>query len=128
VSGAPGTVLGIQGDVAWEACHLKVPGASPGTFRVNLVEWKKPAPVGQAYKDANNIGLYRLSFGVDDVDDAYHELRHKGVQFVTPPYSFTRNYPPGPVGWARFVLLKDPDNICLVFEPDWPARTLPAAR
>ena len=110
----PGTGFGIDGDVEWDACFLKLPGQPSGTFRVNLVEWKRPRPIPSPYREANHLGLYRMAMAVDDIGSAYHELKRKGVECLSPPITLNmdRSDPPRT---ACFMLFLDPDGTCLEF-------------
>lgn len=110
----PGTGFGIDGEVDWDSYFLKLPGQPPGSFRVNLVEWKRPRPVGTPYREPNHLGLFRMALAVDDIGKAYDELRRKGVECLSPP--ITLNMDRGdPPRTAYFMLFLDPDGTCLEF-------------
>jgi catechol 2,3-dioxygenase-like lactoylglutathione lyase family enzyme len=107
----PGAAFGFDGDCEWEAAFLSLPGQH-GTFTVDLLEWKHPAPIGRPYATANHRGIYRLAFMVDDIQACTETLRNNGVVGAEDPVQLDMG--PGiPIEglWASF--FPDPDGTCL---------------
>jgi len=73
-------VIGID-DVRQDVAMLKIPGA-PG--RVELVRFHAPAAIRGEVRDApvNTLGLRRIMFAVDDVEDTVKRLREHGAELV----------------------------------------------
>ncbi|WP_205650107.1 VOC family protein [Actinoplanes solisilvae] len=73
-------VIGID-DVRQDVAMLKIPG-TPG--RVELVRFHAPEAIRNDPKDApaNTLGLRRVMFAVDDVDDTVARLRKHGAELV----------------------------------------------
>jgi catechol 2,3-dioxygenase-like lactoylglutathione lyase family enzyme len=111
-----GSAFGFAGDCEWEADFLSLPGQR-GVFTVDLLQWKRPAPVGSPYARADNLGIYRLALVVDDIHACHRALIANGVS-SGPPVELDMG-PGVPVDglWAMF--LADPDGACveLIEEP-----------
>lgn len=84
-------------------------GNDPNAPVLDLVEFIDPPTQGQPYPSLNNVGICRIAFTVDDIDQTYAELKGKGIQFVAPLKKLT-----GP-GGAKIgvVCFKDPDGTVL---------------
>ena len=104
-----GRVFGLDGSVEWDARFLWPPGQ--GAFAIDLLEWKTPTPVGKPAARANQLGLYRMAFMVDDIQACYDEIRSQGVD-CRPPV-FLDMGPAIPIDglWALF--FPDPDGTCM---------------
>ena len=81
-----------------------------GDFRVYL---QQPETVhGSAYASPNNIGLYRMAFAVEDIQQCYRQLLDNGVDCPRPPVYQYMGEDVGVEGvWALFFF--DPDGICI---------------
>ena len=76
---------------------------------LDLVQFIDPPTQGQPYATLNNVGICRVAFTVDDIDETYEQLKAKGIQFVAPLKKLE-----GP-GVARIavVCFRDPDGTVL---------------
>jgi catechol 2,3-dioxygenase-like lactoylglutathione lyase family enzyme len=103
-----GEAFGFAGSCEYEASFLF---AKDGGFAVDLLEWKRPAPVGAPYASANHLGLYRLAFLVADARASWEELARLGVECPEP---VLLDMGPGiPVDGVWAVFFPDPDGTCL---------------
>ncbi|NQZ96070.1 MAG: VOC family protein [Myxococcales bacterium] len=104
-----GEAFGLAGEVEWDARFLFIPGRED--MAIDLLEWKRPTPIGRPYEEANHLGIYRMAFGVGDIQACHDELRAQGVE--CPPPVFLDMGPEIPVDgvWASFFF--DPDGTCL---------------
>ena len=107
----PGSTFGFADDCEWEAYFLSLPDQR-GVFTIDLLQWKHPAPVGEPYATANNRGIYRMAFVVDDIHKCYQTLVANGVSCSGPPVKLDMG-PAVPVDglWALF--FADPDGTCV---------------
>ncbi|GLP69675.1 MULTISPECIES: VOC family protein [unclassified Streptomyces] len=73
-------VIGLD-DVRQDVAMLRIPGA-PG--RIELARFHTPKAVGGAPRDAptNTLGIRRVMFAVDDLDDVLARLRAHGAELV----------------------------------------------
>ena len=73
-------VIGLR-DVRQDVAMLRVPGA-PG--RIELARFHRPEAVGGVPRDApaNTLGIRRVMFAVDDIDDVVARLRARGAELV----------------------------------------------
>jgi catechol 2,3-dioxygenase-like lactoylglutathione lyase family enzyme len=110
---APGprdeTALGLGPDAEWEMAYLDDPRGD-GSFAVDLVQWKRPAPTGAPSSEANRLGPFRLALMTDDIDRDHDDLMARGVACVTPPA--TLDMGPG-LPTLRALLFPDPDGTML---------------
>jgi catechol 2,3-dioxygenase-like lactoylglutathione lyase family enzyme len=106
-----GATFGFAGDCEWEAYFLSLPDQR-GVFTLDLLQWKRPAPVGRPYDSANNLGIYRVALVVDDIHQCYQTLSANGVSCSGPPVKLDMG-PEVPVTglWALF--FADPDGACI---------------
>jgi catechol 2,3-dioxygenase-like lactoylglutathione lyase family enzyme len=104
-----GVAFGIEGDVEWDARFLFVPGRDD--FAIDLLEWKKPTPVGRPYSRANHLGLYRLAFLVENVYESFDELTRLGIE--CPPPAKLDMGPTIPIDGVLALFFSDPDGTCL---------------
>lgn len=72
-----------------------------GPLRIELIEWRTPAPEGVPAGRRNQLGLTHLSFWVKDVDDAVQRLVSCGGRLLPD----TRRSP-----GIDLVFLSDPDG------------------
>jgi len=73
-------IIGID-DVRQDVAMLRIPDA-PG--RIELVRFHQPAAVAGVPRDApvNTLGIRRIMFAVDDIDDVIARLRPHGAELV----------------------------------------------
>ena len=73
-------VIGID-DVRQDVAMLRIPG---GHGRIELARFHTPEAVGAEPKDApvNTLGIRRIMFAVDDIDDVVARLRAHGAELV----------------------------------------------
>jgi catechol 2,3-dioxygenase-like lactoylglutathione lyase family enzyme len=94
--GAPGGVNGYE----------RTEGPAQLTF--DLIQWTKPAsPTGRV--PINHVPSSHICLGVEDLSSTYERLKGEGVQFVSPPVTFT-----GEGEW-HVLFLYDPDGNLLEF-------------
>jgi catechol 2,3-dioxygenase-like lactoylglutathione lyase family enzyme len=105
----PGAAFGVEGDVEWDARRLFVAGRDD--FAIDLLEWKKPAPFGRPYAEANHLGLYRLAFLVEDVHESFEELERLAIE-CAPPARLDMG-PTIPIDGVWALFFSDPDGVCL---------------
>lgn len=73
---------------------------------LDLVQFVDPPTHGEPYPTLNNVGICRVAFAVDDIDQVYERLKEMDVEFVTPLHRLTT--PNGDsLAMASF---KDPDG------------------
>jgi len=92
-------VSGVKQDIAM----LRIPGA-PG--RVELAQFHQPEPVSPEPRvaPANTLGLRRIMFAVDDVEDVIARLRDRhGAELVGELVDFENTY--------RLCYLRGPEGI-----------------
>jgi len=110
---APGprdeTALGLGPDAEWEMAYLDDPRGD-GSFAIDLVQWKRPAPTGAPSGGANRLGPFRMALTTDDIDRDHDELMAQGGACVTPPA--TLDMGPG-LPSLRALLFPDPDGTML---------------
>lgn len=76
---------------------------------INLLEFINPPTQGVPYPSLNNVGICRVAFEVDNIDDVYGELQRMGVEFVAPLERMI-----GEDGAeVAYVCFKDPDGTVL---------------
>lgn len=76
---------------------------------IDLLEFIDPPTQGTAYPSLNNVGICRVAFTVDNIDDVYQELQLMGVEFVAPLERMTGE----DGGQIAYVCFKDPDGTVL---------------
>lgn len=59
----------------------------------------------------NDIGVGHICFQVDDIDQSYEKLSKRGIKFVSPPVTISKEHPKG--AGARFCYFHDPDGILI---------------
>jgi glyoxylase I family protein len=105
-----GAGFGWNGPCEWQAEFLAVPGAVD-PFIVDLLEWKTPRPTGAPPGRANQLGLFRLAFLVEDAHAAHAELLRHGA-WTSPPVWLEMG-PEVPIDGLWAVFFRDPDGTCL---------------
>ncbi|MFC0430538.1 VOC family protein [Kutzneria buriramensis] len=73
-------VVGLT-DVQQDVAMLRVPG---GNGRIELAKFHQPAVITPEPKDApaNTLGIRRVMFAVDDIDDTIARVRAHGAELV----------------------------------------------
>ncbi|MEJ3658020.1 VOC family protein [Actinomycetes bacterium KLBMP 9759] len=73
-------VVGLE-DVQQDVAMLRVPD---GNGRVELAKFHRPAAIRPEPQDApaNTLGIRRVMFAVDDIDDVVERLRGHGAELV----------------------------------------------
>lgn len=84
-------------------------GDDPNAPCIDLVEWITQPPKGQPYADANNAGMYRMAFHVDDPEAVLAELERLGIPLMGP---VGYGNPPGG-GRSTVFAFRDPDGTVL---------------
>ena len=94
-------VIGID-DVRQEVAMLRIPGAAG---RIELAMFHTPKAVGGVPVDApaNTLGIRRVMFAVDDIDDVVGRLRAHGAELVGKIERFENIY--------RLCYLRGPEGI-----------------
>jgi catechol 2,3-dioxygenase-like lactoylglutathione lyase family enzyme len=85
-----------------------------GATYIDLLQRLHPPSYGK-YEGVNHIGISRISLAVDDVEQAYKDLKAKGVECITVPYSTVLE--PGEPPY-KVCNIKDPDGIVISLEQD----------
>ena len=83
---------------------------------LDLLQWTKPPSTGKPYDRINNVGITRISLEVDDVDKMYHELKAKGVEFISPPQVADLTPEDPGKNIIKIATAKDPDGIFVQLE------------
>jgi len=78
---------------------------------VDLLEWKRPAPIGEPYPSGNHLGIFRMAFLVADVREAREALLAEGVDAAEPVWLDMG--PEIPVDGVEALFFRDPDGTCL---------------
>jgi len=91
---------------------LRLPGGTAGAsgHHVELLEYKAPRGARGDPRTCNP-GNAHIAFMVEDLDQAYAELRAKGVRFKSAPVEITHGRNRG----GKAVYFLDPDDITLEF-------------
>ncbi|WP_426513753.1 VOC family protein [Dactylosporangium sp. McL0621] len=94
-------VIGVS-DVRQDVAMLRIPGA-PG--RIELAQFHQPAAIRAEPKvaPANTLGIRRVMFAVDDIDEVVARLRGHGAELVGEVVRFEDIY--------RLCYLRGPEGI-----------------
>jgi len=82
--------------------HLRLGDGAEAT-RIDLLEFKDPAPTGQPYPHLYHTGIARMCLHTTDISRDYRELSSRGIKFLSEP----KRLPGTPVS---IVCCKDPDG------------------
>lgn len=99
--------LGFEGTGEYRGCFLYFGSSARGPY-IDLLEWKDPAPPVE--RSARNIGLARVAFEVDNLEEHLDRLEQNGVPLVSPPTDVLLG-----VTRLRVVCFRDPDGVLLEF-------------
>ncbi|MFF4910919.1 VOC family protein [Streptomyces sp. NPDC001260] len=94
-------VIGLK-DVRQDIAMLRVPN---GQGRVELARFHRPKPITPEPHDApaNTLGLRRVMFAVDDIEDVVARLRTHGAELVGEIVQYENIY--------RLCYVRGPENI-----------------
>ena len=82
---------------------------------IDLLQWTNPPSMGKPYEKLNHVGIARCALEVDNVDKIYHDLKSKGVEFISPPQEADlAPWAPG-TGLIIFTTCYDPDGTAIEF-------------
>jgi catechol 2,3-dioxygenase-like lactoylglutathione lyase family enzyme len=70
--------VGLE-DVRSDIAMMRMPD---GRGRIELARYRRPAASGNARVPANTLGLHRVMFAVDDLEDTLARLRPHGAELV----------------------------------------------
>ncbi|MFE3854846.1 VOC family protein [Streptomyces griseorubiginosus] len=96
-------VIGVD-DVRQDVAMLRIPDA-PG--RIELAKFHTPKAIGSVPEDApaNTLGIRRVMFAVDDIDDVIARLRTHGAELVGEVEQFENIY--------RLCYVRGPEGIVI---------------
>ncbi|MEU1953766.1 VOC family protein [Nocardia rhamnosiphila] len=94
-------VIGLD-DVRQDVAMLRIPD---GSGRIELAKFHKPKAITPEPKDApaNTLGIRRVMFAVDDIDDVIARLRNRGAELVGEVVQYENIY--------RLCYVRGPENI-----------------
>ncbi|MEV0106544.1 VOC family protein [Nocardia sp. NPDC050799] len=94
-------VIGLD-NVRQDVAMLRIPD---GPGRIELAEFHKPKAITPEPKDApaNTLGIRRVMFAVDDIDDVIARLRHHGAELVGEVVQYENVY--------RLCYVRGPESI-----------------
>jgi len=84
-------------------------GDDPRSPCLDLVEWQTHPAHGRPYADANNVGVFRIAFHVNNPDEILAGLKDAGMELLGP---VGYGNPPGG-GRSTVFAFRDPDGIVL---------------
>ncbi len=105
----PGEGFGWTDDCRYRADFLAVPGVND--FIVDLLEWLDPKPTGAPSSRANQLGMFRMAWLVEDAEASCAELDRLGVEHSGA--CWLDMGPEIPIEGLHAVFLRDPDGTCL---------------
>lgn len=96
-------VVGLD-DVQVEIAMMRTPD---GHGRLELTKFRRPTPVSHEPEQAppNTLGIRRIMFAVDDIEDAVARLRPHGAELVGELEQFEESY--------RLCYLRGPEGIII---------------
>ncbi len=98
-------VIGLE-NVRQDVAMLRIPGAPGG---IELAKFHAPAPITPDPKDApaNTLGMRRVMFAVDDIEDTVTRLRRHGATLVGDLIDFGNRKD----GGYRLCYVRGPESI-----------------
>jgi catechol 2,3-dioxygenase-like lactoylglutathione lyase family enzyme len=87
--------------------HLRL-GDDENATRIDLLEFKNPAPSGTPYPHLAHNGIARVCLKTSDIWQTYNSLKNRGVQFLSEPKRL-------PGTDVTIVCFRDPDGTFLEF-------------
>ena len=103
----PGDVFRLAGEAQ---LHARLMRDMTTGFMVELVSWIKPSASRWGFRCANELGIFRMAWLTDDIDNDYQRLLRAGACCYTPPASLEMG--PG-IPSVRALFFDDPDAVCL---------------
>ena len=110
IEGADARPYGLEDRVSLEIESLGLPG-NENALEIHLVQWHQPAAFGLPLSSANEVGLFRLAFLVEDARSGDAWLREQGVE--TSGAVWLDMGPEIPVDGIYANFFRDPDGSCL---------------
>jgi catechol 2,3-dioxygenase-like lactoylglutathione lyase family enzyme len=86
-------------------------GADDPSFAMLLTTWSGPVPVGATYGMPFHEGLYRIALAVENVDQAFDDLRAAGLA-IQPPAHHDLKGTPIKEG-LTILFIRDPDKVLI---------------
>ncbi|MQY20453.1 VOC family protein [Nocardia macrotermitis] len=83
-------VIGVE-DVRQEVAMLRIPGA-PGGIELAMFSNPEVIRTEPKHAPANTLGIRRVMFAVDDIDDVVTRLRARGAELVGEIVQFEQIY------------------------------------
>jgi catechol 2,3-dioxygenase-like lactoylglutathione lyase family enzyme len=105
-----GAGFGLPGRVVWDA-HLLHDDRGFASAAVDLLEWKEPKPIGEPFREAHHLGLFRMAFMVESAAAGCAELDRLGVEHSG--VCWLEMGPEIPIEGLNAVFFRDPDGTCL---------------
>lgn len=101
-------IVGIQGQL-YEVAMMRTPD---GQGKLELMSYQKPAPITRepANAPANTLGMGRVMFAVDDLEDTVARLRPHGAELVGEVVNYE--------GMFLLCYLRGPEGILLGLAQD----------
>lgn len=87
--------------------------ASDPRFHVDAVNWVVPGVTGVPYTEANNVGIQRLAFEVDDVEDAHRALLDELPTPLRDTVRGPESWDLGDAGTRRVVVFRSEEGLTL---------------
>ena len=110
VEGADARPYGLQGRASLEIETLGLPGKD-AALEIQLVQWLQPEASGAPIGRANEVGLFRLAFLVEDAERDDRWLHDQGI--ATSGAVWLDMGPEIPVDGVYASFFPDPDGTCL---------------
>ncbi|KKK43875.1 hypothetical protein LCGC14_0806660 [marine sediment metagenome] len=107
-----GKALGLGEIAEWKGWLIRF-GHDKNYTVIDLLQWTKPPSMGRPYEKLNNVGIARMALEVDDIDKMYHELKAKGVEFISPPQDADLAPERPENGLIRIATCWDPDGVAV---------------
>lgn len=95
--------VGLPGAKA-KGAHLAIPG---GEVELEIFQFEEQPEGGEKPSQANLPGFRHIALIVDDLKNAYQELKNKGLEFLSEPILVLE---PKNVAGSMFVYFKDPEG------------------
>ncbi|HEY3801806.1 MAG TPA: VOC family protein [Kofleriaceae bacterium] len=99
-------IVGLRGTRS-EIAMMRTPD---GHSRLELTKYHAPAAGRVEPQPANTLGLHRVMFAVDDIDDAVSRLRRHGAELVGEVVQYEHSY--------RLCYLRGPAGIIVALAQD----------
>lgn len=110
IEAADARPYGLEGRVSLEVETLGLPD-NADALEIQLVQWQRPGPCPSPLTRANEVGLFRLAFLVEDAQRGDARLRERGIE--TSGAVWLDMGPEIPVEGVYANFFPDPDGSCL---------------